>query len=691
MGSIRVIPIVALLSLAALPAAASAAPTCAEGPETVGDTIIGTPCDDTIRMPRSVTTAYGEGGNDTIFGQRGNDRLFGGFGDDRLYGGIGDDQLRGGGGNDLLSGGFGADSILDGEDGNDLVRGDATIDDIQNTGDGFDTLSYATGVTPGFFDRTGISDYDGLPTGREGRGAYIDLGGGLGDNGLAPAGGGVDLDIDGEGFERVIGTPFSDFIVGTAGDEEIYGGGGADVILGGGGADLAFGGAEGDYCDATTSSECEFGGTDKEVDPRDPATVSAGEMAPQSNGAPALYLTGSDGNDALVAAYSQESDETVLIANGVEVGAFPDPPDSVVLAGLAGEDTVSATGFPPTTSVIVLGNDGADELTGDATEDAVVDGPGDDFVNAAAGDDAVPNNEGGDELHAGPGEDLFVSDAVCEGDMLDGGADRDNANWANFDSGIVIDMAAGRAGLVGPGGETQCPGGALTTLSAIEDVEGSNLDDVLLGDGGANQLLGRFGDDSYFAAAGDDLILANSGDGDVAIDCGEGFDTALVDHPQYGDPTPVDCESVEARDPNSFRPPDTPPNPNPPASDQPPASQPQAPIVLPYRDRLAPRTRLLHRPSRRALITSHRRRRVVFAFASSEPGGFLCKIDHRRFKRCSSPRSYLLRSGRHSFRVFAVDASGNRDISPVVFKFVIRQVRLERVAYHSAREAALQD
>jgi len=174
--------LLAVAALIAFPAAAHAAPTCEEGPQIDGNVYVGTPCDDTIRMPRAVTTARGEGGDDTIYGQRGNDRLFGGEGNDRLYGGIGDDQLRGGPGDDLLSGGFGADSVLDGEAGNDFVRGDATIDNIQNSGGGTDTLSYATGVTPGFFDRQGephfypdFSEYEGFPQTRDGRGAYINL------------------------------------------------------------------------------------------------------------------------------------------------------------------------------------------------------------------------------------------------------------------------------------------------------------------------------------------------------------------------------------------------------------------------------------------------------------------------------------------------------------------------------------
>lgn len=96
--------LLSLLVFLAVPAVSAAAPSCEEGPETAGNTIIGTPCDDTIHAPRSVTFVNGEGGNDTLFGGRGNDRLNGGPGDDRLYGGIGDDQLRGGTDDDHLSG-----------------------------------------------------------------------------------------------------------------------------------------------------------------------------------------------------------------------------------------------------------------------------------------------------------------------------------------------------------------------------------------------------------------------------------------------------------------------------------------------------------------------------------------------------------------------------------------------------------
>ncbi len=683
--------LVAMSVLAAIASAASAAPSCEEGPQIEGDVYYGTPCDDTIRAPRGVTTVFGEGGNDTLYGQRGNDSLFGGEGNDRLYGGIGDDQLQGGSGNDRLSGGFGADSALDGEAGDDFVRGDATIDNIQNTGGGTDTLSYATGVTPGFFDRPAspyffpdFSAYGGFPQSTEGRGAYINLETGRGDNGRAPDGGGFDEKVTGSEFEIVIGTPFADYMVGTASPQTFYGGGGADVILGKGGGDQVFGGGEGDYCEAAGAArfECEFSGGEEEVEPGDESTVSAGAMAPQAGEPAALFLNGSGDGESLVASYTDPSGpsvQVVLSADGNPVESFEldEPPDSVIVAGLGGNDSLSASDFPPTTSVILLGGEGGDQLTGGATEDALVDGPGNDTASASGGDDALPNNGGDDDLSAGAGEDLFVSDDVCGGDSLNGGSERDNANWANFDFGIAIDMGAGSAGLIGPSGQPECPNASLLThLAEIEDTEGTNLGDVMVGDSGPNQLLGRPGPDSYFAGAGDDSILANSGkdsdDPDPTIDCGEGWDTAQIDFPENGpDAAPVGCEEVEERAPNSFRPPGTPPNPNPlptattsTTANPPPRSRP---------DRVAPRTSLLRHPPR-VIFTATKRRRIAVSFASNEAGSsFRCKLDQGAFKPCRSPRAYMAGPGQHSIRIYAIDAAGNRDRTPAVDNFRVRR------------------
>jgi Ca2+-binding RTX toxin-like protein len=689
-----------LLALIALPCVfltfpshSTAAPSCAEGPEVVGNAIIGTPCADVIRLPRTITTVFGEGGGDVLYGQRGNDSLFGGEGDDRLSGGVGDDQLRGGQGDDRLSGGFGADS-LDGEGGNDLARGDATIDAIGDSGGGSDTLSFATGVTPGFPNTGSFFTDAGFPVGAEGRGVFVDLGEGFANDGQAPSGGGFDVPLepatDFGDFETVIGTPFPDYIVGTSGPETFYGGGGGDLIDGGGGGDIAHGGADGDGCIDVATEDCEFSG--EQIDPRDPGAIAVGVMSVGAPGGPTVYLTGSDEADRVTANYASGTVTFTLGAGSegqFEAGAaggcaapsggavscpVPEAPDSILLAGLDGDDELLAPGLPETVSIVALGNEGADALTGGETEDALVDGAGNDMVNAAGRDDALPNNGGADQLHAGPGEDLFISNAVCDGDSLDGGGDRDNANWANFGSGVTIDMAQHLAGLIGPQGEARCADpGLFTNLEAIEDIEATNGADNLLGDDGPNQLLGRAGPDNFFAAGGDDLLLVNSGDSDPIVQCGAGFDTALIDFaPAFADGPPVECESVEERAPNSFRPPDTPPDPEPKPPTLEVAPPPPPPPPRPERDRTPPATRLRHHPAV-LLLASGARRRVSFDFAASEPeSSFRCKLDRQPWRPCRSPRAYLVRPGRHVFRTFAIDVAGNRDRSPVTFGFWVR-------------------
>ncbi len=679
-----------VLALAAFPAAASAAPSCAEGPETVGTTIVGTPCADTIRMPRGVTTVLGEGGDDVLYGQRGNDSLFGGEGADRLYGGVGDDRLRGGPGDDRLFGGFGADS-LDGEGGNDLARGDATIDSLGDSGGGSDILSFATGVTPGFDNSGSFFTDAGFPPTAEGRGVFVDLGQKFANNGLAPSGGGVDKPLapatDFSDFETVVGTPFPDYIVGTSGQETFYGGGGADLIDGNGGGDTAHGGADGDGCVEVAIEDCELSG---EIDVRSPGAIAVGVMVPGVPGGPGVYLTGSDKVDRVTASYAANAVTFALAAGSVgqfEAGTaggcsapsggsvtcpVSEAPDSILLAGLDGNDELRAPGLPETIAVVALGNEGDDNLTGGETEDALIDGAGNDTVNAAGRDDALPNNGGADQLHAGAGDDLFISNAICDGDLLDGGADRDNANWANFGTAVTIDMAQGVAGLIGSQGEAHCTSASeLTSLLALEDVEGTEAGDNMLGNSSDNQLLGRGGPDNYFAGAGNDLLLANSGDSDPIVDCGEGFDTALVDFsPAFSDGPPVNCESVEERAKDSFRPPDTPPAPNP----QPPVTEvaPPPPRPRPKPDRTPPATRLRRHPAA-LLLAKGPRRRVAFAFTASEPGSsFRCKLDNRPWRPCRSPRAYLVPPGRHAFRVYATDAAGNRDRSPALFRFRVR-------------------
>jgi Ca2+-binding RTX toxin-like protein len=671
--------------LLALPAVAGAdtTPSCAEGPTRVGDTTYGTPCSDVIVAPAGVEDVKAGGGNDTIvaapltasapcpesclhlgvgsqtfeggegddvvFGERGNDILRGGPGNDQLFGGIGDDLLEGGPGDDRLVGGFGADSI-DGQEGNDYVRGDSTIDRLFDTGGGTDTLSYSTGVTPGF----------GSPADENGVKLELGVGGENAKNGVAPNGGGVD-EVEIGVFETIIGTAFSDEVVGTGIGETIYGGGSSDVIDGGGGTDQIAQGAAG----------------------RDTTKVSVGLMTPPGATPYAqLYLVGSNSGDKVTATYSPTEvlfllaagsfDESASGAGGCEIRSpteavcpLAQPLDSLLLAGMDGDDTIAASNFPATDSVVAIGGEGSDAITGgEESEDILVDGPGGgaDVLDARGGDDALTHNGGADQLLGGNGNDLFLSNAVCDGEHIGGGEGRDNASWARFKEGVEANLASGAAGHPGSGEAPDCGGAPLDSLTEVEDLEGSGSSDVFYGDGSPNQLLGHPGADIYFAGPGEDSILANSGDADITINCGPDNDSAVIDRPQYGDPAPVECETVSEADPNNFRtitllPPPLPPPPPPPP---PPA------------DKRPPQTKLAAHP--RALVLTRKKvRQVAFRFASSERGSrFRCKLDRKPYRPCASPRIYRAKVGRHAFRVFAIDAAGNRDRTPSLFRFRVR-------------------
>ncbi len=737
----------------AVPLPSSELPSCAEGPERVGHTVIGTPCADRIVAGPEVTRVEGgpgddvivgansapvplasgscvtgchlevgsqtfEGGpgNDVVYGDRGNDTLRGNAGNDRLYGGIGDDALEGGEGDDLLSGGFGSDEI-DGGEGSDFVRGDGTIDHIFDSGvNGVDTLSYATGITPGFGGgiETGAS---GFPAGEEGeRGVYLHLGDGgeNADNGIAAGGGGHD-EVQADAFERIVGSPFSDYIVGGPGNEEILGGGGADVIRGEEGDDVLNGGADGDYlnggsgsntiqgdaadnCTEPTSGSCK--GSTAAVSTRDTGKVSIGmtSVPPTGGfaGATGVYAVGSSNSDQLTASWNGSS--VVFSLSGAQfdtstadAGAGgclvnttsatctpPTPFDSLLLAGMDGNDNLRAEGIPDGVSVVELGGTGADELNGSGSEDTLVDGNGAtrDELFAGAGDDALIHNGGSDVQDGGEGSDLFLSVALCEGESINGGAervgapisDRDNASWARLPLvGVDARLDQGRAGRIGPGGEPDCSGGSFDTLNGIEDLEGSSQSDYLVGNAGPNQILGHKGADSYFGEAGSDLLLANSGTADAVINCGADLDQAVIDLKSVAnDPTPIECEQVREGRVEEF-------------NEVPLLTQ---PVPKPKPDRKPPQTKLRRHPAKLLRVAPGKRKLVSFRFSASEPGThFRCKLDAKPYASCHSPRAYKVGPGRHAFRLFAIDAAGNRDRTPALFKFKV--LRIHR--HHHAR------
>ena len=83
-----------------------------------------------------------------------------------------------------------------------------------------------------------------------------------------------------------------------------------------------------------------------------------------------------------------------------------------------------------------------------------------------------------------------------------------------------------------------------------------------------------------------------------------------------------------------------------------------------------PQTTITAKPPRITTST-----KASFSFTPLRDGTtFRCKLDTTRTGRCHSPKRYAqLRSGKHTFTVYAIDAAGNRDATPASWTWQVRK------------------
>ncbi len=112
------------------------------------------------------------------------------------------------------------------------------------------------------------------------------------------------------------------------------------------------------------------------------------------------------------------------------------------------------------------------------------------------------SNVGGDSLTGGSGVNIlrgYGGDDVLRGgagaDTLEGGVGTDLASYYNSAAAVTVNLAAG----AGSGSDAQGD-----ILVSIENVNGSNFDDTLVGNGGANVLRGLAGRDTLTGGGGAD-------------------------------------------------------------------------------------------------------------------------------------------------------------------------------------------
>lgn len=135
----------------------------------------------------------------------------------------------------------------------------------------------------------------------------------------------------------------------------------------------------------------------------------------------------------------------------------------------------------------------------------------DELIFGNGGSDQITGGAGNDFLQGGAGNDTFFASVGDGNDTYDGGAGTDTYTLANTTAASTVDLTAGTSASAQTG---------VDLLFSIENVTGSDGDNVLIGNAAANTLRGN---------GGNDTLDGGSAGGDTLIG-GAGNDTYIVSH-----------------------------------------------------------------------------------------------------------------------------------------------------------------
>ena len=436
----------------------------------------------------SIENIKGGSFSDILTGDLSNNSMSGGAGNDILSGAAGNDILNGGDGIDTvdyssastevianlitgLSYGDGNDSITNIENilggvGADTLIGD-TLSNILSGGDGSDTLSGGAGNDT-LIGGTGLDTAD-FSTAAFGVTANLFTGTSLGDgNDILSS---IENISGGSGNDTLIGDNSNNILNGGSGDDTLTGGNGDDYLNGGAGTDtvdyspvsasiiinLAAGTTQGEGTDILFSIENIRGGTYNDI-------ITGDSLV--------NFLSGSSGDDILDGG---GGDDTLNGGSGTDTAIFSSANAAVIADLIAG----SSTGLGFVTFISI------ENLTGGLRNDVLIGDSGNNVLSGADGDDV---------LNGGPGKNV-----------LNGGSGVDTVDYYFSTTGVTINLIQN----IGAGY------GIDDVLISIENLKGSDSNDVLIGNTVDNLLNGGNGDDTL-----------NGGEGNDTLSGGIGFDTA---------------------------------------------------------------------------------------------------------------------------------------------------------------------
>lgn len=379
------------------------------------------------------------------------------------------------------------------------------------------TTDCVINLTAGSFSSLGIPS-DALPSGYVGgtQPTYD------GTNNLAIALGClIENATGGMGNDTLMGNALSNRLLGGNGNDILKGGLGNDTVDGGSGTDTAqLEGAFTSYAISYNSGLAQYtvtglaSGTDTysnvEFFQFSDALRTASDLA--TSGSANQTLIGTSGNDTLEGGAGDDSISGGAGDDNLVGGAGND-----TLDGGAGVDSVAYYDSPAAVNVnlgagVATGGDGNDRLIG---IENIYGSQYDDTLVGDAGDNAISGYEGNDFISGGAGDDNMQGSAG--NDTLDGGAGTDRVEYYFSPAAVNVNLDAG----VATGGDGN------DRLIGIENIYGSQYDDTLVGDAGANEISGGAGNDFISGGAGNDNLWGNAGND--SLSGGAGYDYLVGD------------------------------------------------------------------------------------------------------------------------------------------------------------------
>ncbi len=384
------------LLVAAVPGATAAAATCRGKKATIvsnAPRIVGTKAPDVIVSRGADNVIHGKGGNDVICSGGGEDTIHGERGNDVIDGETGNDVIDGGRGSDELEG-FSGEDRLSGGTGNDTLNGGPGDHDRVFGGPGDDSLS------------GGAGDFD-VVTGGAGNdtligagGAPYQLDGGPGSHDVASfkgAGGPVTIDLEAgvvSGAENENLSGIEDAIGGSSADRLVGSRGTTNRLDGGPGNDQLLGVGPGDEA---------FGGPGSDSCAGFAAETSCG-ITPGEAGTGVEIYTSIDNSTSLIVTGDEGADNVTVGFGGGAYFVRGEPGGNVVSlgdpsSGACTRDPVTNTVFcqGAISSILAAMEGGDDTFAVDESVPANVSA----LVDGGKGSDTLRGGRGNDMIYAG--------------------------------------------------------------------------------------------------------------------------------------------------------------------------------------------------------------------------------------------------------------------------------------------------